>query len=137
MALGKLRWTLLLLLPACEHATIMDQSYVLEGSVLEAGTGATISGATVGFLRVALPESLAISDVGRAPGEIFAAWAVSGPDGRFELSIFLGARDTLRYRELVGLKSGYAVWRYRENPLPIFPLDEYHDLVVISLSASP
>lgn len=128
----------IILLPGCKSDTNNpeDQSYILKGYVTNSITQKGVTNVMVGIKNPSVPDSTVFKgdSLNQYANNAFLIVSMSDINGLYELSWFLGGRDTSLYKNIFAYKSGYKLWRYTQNSgNSISRLDDYRDELNISL----
>lgn len=119
------------------ETTVDDQSFVIEGTVIDVSTSAFLGGVIVGFRHPSVPDTTVFrgDSVSLANPYGIVEYQATGANGTFRFDLFLATRDTSRYRYMFAYKEGYVLWRYDRTPVTITQVDANTDRLDIRLQA--
>lgn len=119
------------------ETTVDDQSFVIEGTVVDVSTSALLTGVIVGFRHPSVPDTAVFrgDSVSLANPYGIVEYRATGTNGTFRFDLFLATRDTSRYRYMFAYKAGYVLWRYDRAPVTVTQVNTNTDRLDIRLQA--
>lgn len=117
------------------ETTVDDQSFFIEGTVLDVSTSSPLGGVIVGFRNPSVPDTVVFrgDSVSLSNPYGIVDYKATDNTGAFRFELFLATRDTLRYRYMFAYKADYVLWRYDRTPVPVTQVNATTDRLEIRL----